>query len=78
MKALAAVEETEDDRRARRLVFAQQKVDDLTKTINALSQQRASFQAKLAKFSMPDDHPALVACKKRRDEEIARRAGGVQ
>lgn len=74
MKALAAVEETEDDRRSRRLVFARLQIEKLNATIASIAKQRDSFLAKELENAMPSDHPALVACEKRRDAELARRA----
>ncbi len=70
MKALTAVDETPDDRKARRLVFARMQIAELTLTINALTAQRASFVKKEAKCMMKPDHPALVACEARRDAEL--------
>lgn len=81
MKALAAVEETDDDRKARRLVFARIQIAQLNATIASVTKQRDSYVVAAAKHAMPDDHPAVIACVKRRDEELARRAarrGGAQ
>ncbi len=80
MKALAAVEETADDRKARRLVFARIQIAQLNATIASITKQRNSYVVSEVEHNMPADHPALLACEKRRDEELARRAarrGGV-
>lgn len=74
MKALTAVEETADDRKARRYVNAMCRLAEIEPQLVALNKAKRGYEKIAAQNKLPADHPAYVACQKRLEEFQAEQA----